>query len=641
MLLMAKFSFQWQCRLVSALVVGLVVLGINSISSVPTPTNINSNVLNDHVLPDTTQAAVPTPPPTTIAEKETQQAKKSEEVSTTPTAEPYTSVIPRVRHTIWKSKILTNEAEECDRNWREHEPSFSHVLHDDEECLMLARRYAAERTTETPEARYLPLSQRRLLSFNYTYNFSQVYENYQLNVMRADVCRVLVIYYYGGFYMDLDVDFVRPVKDWNVARWEGTDILLGMEYGSPQRDLTNFFFAATARHPCMRILLEHLNRRGQDPNPFMLRERYVIHKHTGPTVWLYALKECRVPRDYLHTERTLYHEGGRTTQSVVGRYFYEAPNVHLQLNYHNAKDPIGWFEPLPQLDREDLLGVLVKHKFASVNWKDGNYSSWTSKEASLKLQLTSGEPVDALGERARSPKSKYTRPQDPDEVHLSLIRKHRFVVWQDSAPMSGHALSTYNEWVISEPHMTHQVVGADECLSLLRMVTTKMLHKISDPLCGLLAVHMLGGGFYMHHSVNRTGSFFDWSEGVWTGTDVLLVGDAPNAHLELFGASAQHRCTKHAIENLLLQEKDELSGGKFWEAWRDCAVDDKYFQDEEERKWVVYGINKYHMGVKLEWLQSKGFPKSWLPKSYNATGDSYTYQLQLRSSDLLSSVVRW
>ena len=76
MLLMAKFSFQWQYWLVSALVVGLVVLGINSISSVPTPTNINSNVLNDHVLPDTTQAAVPTPPPTTIAEKETQQAKK-------------------------------------------------------------------------------------------------------------------------------------------------------------------------------------------------------------------------------------------------------------------------------------------------------------------------------------------------------------------------------------------------------------------------------------------------------------------------------------------------------------------------------------------------------------------------------------
>jgi hypothetical protein len=496
---------------------------------------------------------------------------------------------------------------------------------------MLAKRYAAERTTETPEVRYLPASQLRLLSFNYTYNFLQVYENYQLNVMRADVCRVLVIYYYGGFYMDLDVDFARPIKDWKPVRWEGTDLLLGMEYGSPQRDINNFFFAATARHPCLRILLEHLNRHGQDPNPFMLRDRNTIHKHTGPTVWLYAFKECRVPREYLHTPRTVYQEGGRTSLLEIGARFYESPHVR-QNNYHNAKEPIGWYEPLPQINREDLHGILVDHKYGSNRWRDAKYGSWTAKEASQKSKLRSGEAVEALGERARVSKDQYMiRPQDPDEVHLSLIRKHRFVVWQNSAPMTGDALSTYNTWVVSEPHMTHQIVGSDECLSLARLMTGRATDVVSDTLCGLLAVHLMGGGFYMHHSVKRTGSFFDWPEGSWTATDVLLVGDAPNVHTTLFGASAEHRCTKHAIERLTTGNVESVvSPGKFWDAWRDCSIDDKYFKDD--RRYVVYGINKYAMGVRLEWLQSKGFPRSY----NNKQGGQY--QLQPRSK-LLSSIV--
>jgi mannosyltransferase OCH1-like enzyme len=40
------------------------------------------------------------------------------------------------------------------------------------------------------------------------------YDGLPLNVMRADLCRVLAIYYFGGYYKDLDVDWRRPLNVW-------------------------------------------------------------------------------------------------------------------------------------------------------------------------------------------------------------------------------------------------------------------------------------------------------------------------------------------------------------------------------------------------------------------------------------------
>ena len=523
----------------------------------------------------------------------------------------FTSVIPKFRHVIWKSKTLPQSAKGIDDTWRSRESGFTHIIHDDNECKVLADRFAAEREAVTPEMRFMPLKQLRLTRFKYKYNFSEVYENYQLNVMRSDVCRVLVVYFYGGFYMDLDIDFVKPLRDWSNVRWEATDLLLGMEYSSTVRDITNFFFAATERHPCLRILLEHLYRRGQDPNPFFTRERNTIHKQTGPSMWLYMFQQCRVPREYLFAERTLYHEGGRTSREVVGEKFFESPHTR-ENNYHSDKNQIGWYEPIPQLNRHALHGGNVNHGYGSNRWqRDASYGSWTSKEHAHKANMRGGEAVEAQGRRARSAKGEFIRPDDPDEAYLSLIRKHRFVVWQDPKPMPAEIKSIYADWY-NEEHFTHEVLSADDCRSLFFLGLNRLVDSVPDALCGLLAIHLNGGGFYMHHSVRRVSSFLDWPDGMWAGTDVLVVGSGSELRTDLFGASANHPCTHHAIHALSGGDKSSIppvTTKSFSDAMLQCSVDDGWFAGE--RRYALYGINGYTMGVRLEFLQSRGFPRSY------------------------------
>ena len=205
--------------------------------------------------------------------------------------------IPRQAFMIWKSPDLGKYAAQYHRNWLKNEPTLPTRIVMDEECRSLAAKYP-NRT-----------------------GLLQVYDNFPLNVMRADTCRLLVVYYYGGIYRDLDVDWVRPLSDWFMFN-ASSRIQIGAE---TSRDLCNWFFGATRYHPCLASVIDLIAERGRNVNTSY---EHFVHFSTGPRTFTDGMRRCGAP---------------------------------------------------PAFNRDEMAVSNILHVFGSINWKnvDKTYSSWT------------------------------------------------------------------------------------------------------------------------------------------------------------------------------------------------------------------------------------------------------------------------
>lgn len=206
--------------------------------------------------------------------------------------------IPRQSFIIWKSKELGIYAKAYHEKWQRMEPTLARRIVLDDECRDLAAMYHPNET-----------------------NLLQLYDSFPLNVMRADTCRLLVIYFYGGIYMDLDVNYVRPIDQW-FAFNASSRIQFGHE--TPEH-FCNWFFGGTSFHPCIAAIIDVILERGQQMDESY---EHFVHQTTGPAAFTEGLRRC----------------GGR-----------------------------------PVFTRRDLLANNIKHLYASINWKnvDKTYSSWT------------------------------------------------------------------------------------------------------------------------------------------------------------------------------------------------------------------------------------------------------------------------
>jgi hypothetical protein len=73
-----------------------------------------------------------------------------------------------------------------------------------------------------------------------------------------------MVYFHGGVYMDIDVEYKNDFKKHLVQHqdWKNVDLLLGWE-NTGDKQVSNFIFGAAPRHPCMRSVLEEILRAGE------------------------------------------------------------------------------------------------------------------------------------------------------------------------------------------------------------------------------------------------------------------------------------------------------------------------------------------------------------------------------------------
>jgi hypothetical protein len=86
---------------------------------------------------------------------------------------------------------------------------------------------------------------------NFDKEFVEMYENLPLDIMRADVWRVAVVYINGGIYCDCDVHCIK-----NLAPLiQNEELVLFTEESG---GTSNFFFAASPKHPVLKEVLDRM-----------------------------------------------------------------------------------------------------------------------------------------------------------------------------------------------------------------------------------------------------------------------------------------------------------------------------------------------------------------------------------------------
>lgn len=47
-----------------------------------------------------------------------------------------------------------------------------------------------------------------------------------INAIYADMWRYIVLYKYGGIYLDIDMEFLKPIQEWPGYPWENVSAVL-------------------------------------------------------------------------------------------------------------------------------------------------------------------------------------------------------------------------------------------------------------------------------------------------------------------------------------------------------------------------------------------------------------------------------
>ena len=160
--------------------------------------------------------------------------------------------IPYIFHQTWKNKKLPAELNAFRQTWLQNHPSAEHRFWTDKDNLAFLEKYYAW--------------------------FVPAYKRYPENIMRVDAARYFIIYHYGGIYVDMDFECLRPIdplledKHFVIGCEPSTHRAIFGNQSKPDEIICNAFIAAAPQHPFMQYLIGMLSKQAsrqtisQDPN---------------------------------------------------------------------------------------------------------------------------------------------------------------------------------------------------------------------------------------------------------------------------------------------------------------------------------------------------------------------------------------
>jgi len=169
--------------------------------------------------------------------------------------------IPKVIHQTWKNQNIPAEMSEFQQSWQHHHPDWEYRLWTDED-------------------------NRQFLQANYSW-FLSIYDSYPENIFRVDAIRYFILSHYGGVFIDLDFECLRPLEQ----LLEDKELVLGLEPAEhvqlpqPQsRRLTHIvcpsLMASRVEHPFWQHVWQYLVENHRFPGvldatgPFLLTRAY-------------------------------------------------------------------------------------------------------------------------------------------------------------------------------------------------------------------------------------------------------------------------------------------------------------------------------------------------------------------------------
>lgn len=140
--------------------------------------------------------------------------------------------IPKIIHQTWKDDNIPSYFRVLTDTWKIHHPTWKYVLWTDE----MNRNFIHEKFP----------------------SFLNRYDNLTFNIQRADVIRYFILYSFGGVYVDLDFECIKPI----IPLLENSSCVLGKEpkehclTHSRELIISNAFMACEPGHLFMKDLFE-------------------------------------------------------------------------------------------------------------------------------------------------------------------------------------------------------------------------------------------------------------------------------------------------------------------------------------------------------------------------------------------------
>jgi mannosyltransferase OCH1-like enzyme len=181
-------------------------------------------------------------------------------------------MIPKLIHQTWKSNSIPKKWLLFVKKVQTLNPGWSYKLWTDEDNDEFVKK-------EFPD-------------------FYQIFTGFSRNIMRADAIRYLIMYKYGGVYLDLDYEVLKPFD------FEEKTIILPLEQsmadGWPIDKLGNCFFASVPGHKFWLDVINDLKKK-----PPIVTDVEQVTTATGP-VLLTRIYHSNIYSDIYTPERLVY-----------------------------------------------------------------------------------------------------------------------------------------------------------------------------------------------------------------------------------------------------------------------------------------------------------------------------------------------
>jgi mannosyltransferase OCH1-like enzyme len=194
-------------------------------------------------------------------------------------------MIPNVLWQTWKTLDIPAAVEPFTACWDESNPDLELKFMDDAECSGFILEH-------------------------FGHNIHTQYNSFPQNIMRADFWRIAVVYVYGGYYADLDVECNTDLATL-IKNYSSVDCVFIEE----RKNIANFFFGCAPNHPVLKNTLDMMlacynttpnisvQDFGMHPLHHCVREYFKV----ADTDYLSTTQVCFLNTEQLKTENKLIH----------------------------------------------------------------------------------------------------------------------------------------------------------------------------------------------------------------------------------------------------------------------------------------------------------------------------------------------
>ncbi len=158
-------------------------------------------------------------------------------------------MIPKLIHQTWKTNIIPGKHQKFVIKVKALNPEWTYKLWTDKDNDDFVKK-------EYPE-------------------FYQTFTGFSRNIMRADVIRYLIMYKFGGVYLDLDYEVLKPFdfRKENIV----LPMAISVNNGDSENMLGNFFLASVPGHQFWKDVISDLKN-----NPPVVTDYTQVIETTGP-----------------------------------------------------------------------------------------------------------------------------------------------------------------------------------------------------------------------------------------------------------------------------------------------------------------------------------------------------------------------